>query len=37
MGRKKLIVCNLTFDDNETLEEKILKMFWKKSNNSILL
>ena len=27
MGRKKLIVCNLTFDDNETLEEKILKMF----------
>ncbi len=27
MGRKKLIVCNLTFDDNETIEEKILKMF----------
>ncbi len=27
MGRKKLIVCNLTFDDNETLEEKVLKMF----------
>ena len=27
MGRKKLIVCNLTFDDNETLEEKILSMF----------
>ena len=27
MGRKKLIVCSLTFDDNETIEEKILKMF----------
>lgn len=27
MGRKKLIVCNLIFDDNETIEEKILKMF----------
>jgi len=27
MGRKKLIVCKLTFDDNETIEEKILKMF----------
>lgn len=27
MGRKKLIVCNLKFDDNETIEEKILKMF----------
>ena len=27
MGRKKLIVCNLTFDDNETIEEKVLKMF----------
>lgn len=27
MGRKKLIVCNLTFDDNETIEDKILKMF----------
>ena len=27
MGRKKLIVCKLTFDDNETIEEKILNMF----------
>ena len=27
MGRKKLIVCNLTFDDNETLEQKVLNMF----------
>ena len=27
MGRKKLIVCNLTFDDNETIEDKVLKMF----------
>jgi len=27
MGRKKLIVCSLNFDDNETIEEKILKMF----------
>ncbi len=27
MGRKKLIVCNLTFDDNETLEQKVLSMF----------
>lgn len=27
MGRKKLIICNLTFDDNETIEAKISKMF----------
>lgn len=27
MGRKKLIVCNLNFDDNETIEEKVSKMF----------
>lgn len=27
MGRKKFIVCDLTFDDNETIEQKIVKMF----------
>ncbi len=27
MGRKKLIVCNLTFDENQTIEEKIIQMF----------
>jgi hypothetical protein len=27
MGRKKLIVCNLTFDQNQTIEEKIIQMF----------
>jgi len=27
MGRKKLIVCSLQFDDNQTLEEKVLSMF----------
>lgn len=27
MGRKKLIVCNLSFDDGATIEEKVLSMF----------
>ncbi len=27
MGRKKLIVCNLSFDENDTIESKIIKMF----------
>lgn len=27
MGRKKLTVCNLTFDENQTIEEKIIQMF----------
>ncbi len=27
MGRKKLIVCSLSFDDKQTIEEKIIAMF----------
>ena len=27
MGRKKLVVCNIIFDDHQTLEEKVLNMF----------
>ncbi len=27
MGRKKLVVCNLNFDDKQTIQEKILSMF----------
>ena len=27
MGRKKIVVCNIRFDDDQTLEEKILNMF----------
>lgn len=27
MGRKKLAVCNLVFDENQMLEEKIIQMF----------
>ena len=27
MGRKKLMVCNLSFDDGDTIEKRVLTMF----------
>lgn len=27
MGRKKLLICNINFEDNQTLKDKLLNMF----------
>lgn len=27
MGRKKLLICNITFEDNQSLKDKLINMF----------